>query len=80
MVSKAKREGSSVHLRSDEPQMYAVPFQFSVELWTLPAEQFLAQADVGVTPWVPLMHFDGPPEALLERCAEKIEREAHPKD
>jgi hypothetical protein len=27
-------------------------------------------------PWVTLMQFDGPPEALLERCAEKIEREA----
>jgi hypothetical protein len=26
------------------------------------------------------MQFDGPAEALLERCAEKIEREAHPKD
>ena len=51
-----------------------------VELWTLPAEEFLAQGDVGVTPWVPLMHFDGPPESLLERCAEKIEREAPPKD
>ena len=51
-----------------------------VELWTLPAAEFLAQGDVGVTPWVPLMHFDGPPESLLERCAEKIEREAHPKD
>jgi hypothetical protein len=47
-----------------------------VELWTLPAEQFLAEGDVGVVPWVPLMHFDGPPEALLERCAAKIEREA----
>ncbi len=51
-----------------------------VELWTLSAEEFLAQGDVGVTPWVPLMHFDGPPESLLERCADKIEREAHPKD
>lgn len=51
-----------------------------VELWTLPAVEFLAQGDVGVTPWVPLMYFDGPPESLLERCAEKIEREAHPKD
>ncbi len=51
-----------------------------VELWTLPAREFLAQGDVGVTPWVPLMHFDGPPESLLERCAEKIERDAHPKD
>jgi hypothetical protein len=52
----------------------------AVELWTLPAEQFLSGGDVGVVPWVPLMHFDGPPEALLERCAEKIEREAHAKD
>jgi hypothetical protein len=52
----------------------------TVELWTLPATEFLAQGDVGATPWVPLMHFDGPPESLLERCAEKIEREAHPKD
>jgi hypothetical protein len=51
-----------------------------VELWTLPAEQFLAEGDVGVVPWVPLMQFDGPPEALLERCAAKIEGEAHPKD
>jgi hypothetical protein len=51
-----------------------------VELWTLPAEDFLTAGDVGVVPWVPLMHFDGPPESLLERCAEKIEREAHPKD
>ena len=51
-----------------------------VELWTLPAEDFLDQGDVGVVPWVPLMQFDGPPEALLGRCAEKIEQEAHPKD
>jgi hypothetical protein len=51
-----------------------------VELWTLPATEFLAAGDVGVVPWVPLMHFDGPPEALLERCAAKIEREAQPKD
>jgi hypothetical protein len=51
-----------------------------VELWTLSAEQFLNQADVGVTPWVPLMEYEGAPESLLERCAEKIERQAHPKD
>jgi hypothetical protein len=51
-----------------------------VEMWTLPAEQFLAEGDVGVVPWVPLMQFGGPPEALLERCAAKIEGEAHPKD
>jgi hypothetical protein len=51
-----------------------------VELWTLPAEEHLAEGDAGVVPWVPLMRYDGPPEALLERCREKIEREAHPKD
>ena len=51
-----------------------------VGLWTLPAADFLTAGDVGVVPWVPLMHFDGPAEELLERCAEKIEREAHPKD
>jgi hypothetical protein len=47
-----------------------------VELWTLPAEEFLGAADVGATPWITLMDFAGPPEALLERCADKIEREA----
>ncbi len=39
----------------------------TVELWTLPAADFLAEGDVGVVPWVPLMQFDGPPEAVLER-------------
>jgi hypothetical protein len=52
----------------------------TVELWTLPAEQFLAEGDVGIVPWVPLMHMDGPPEAVLERCAARIEREAPPND
>ncbi len=51
-----------------------------VEVWTLSAEEYLAEGDVGVVPWVPLMRFDGPPEALLERCRDKIERDAHPKD
>jgi hypothetical protein len=52
----------------------------AVELWALPAVEFLTAADVGVVPWVPLMQFDGPPEDLLGRCAEKIEREAHARD
>jgi hypothetical protein len=51
-----------------------------VELWTLSAEDFLAAGEVSAVPWVPLMQFEGPPEVLLERCAEKIQREAHPKD
>jgi hypothetical protein len=50
----------------------------TVELWTLPAEEFLAGGDVGIVPWVPLMQFDGPPEPVLERCAERIERQADP--
>ncbi len=27
-------------------------------------------------PWVPLAQFEGPPEALLQRCRERIDREA----
>jgi hypothetical protein len=50
------------------------------ELWTLSAEEHLTSGDVSVVPWTVLMQFAGPPEALLERCADKIEREAHPKD
>jgi hypothetical protein len=52
----------------------------TTELWTLPAEKFLAEADVGIVPWVPLMQWDGPPEPMLERCAARIERESRPKD
>jgi hypothetical protein len=51
-----------------------------VELWGLPAERFLAEAEPGTVPWITLMDYSGPPEALLERCAEKIEREAQPRD
>jgi hypothetical protein len=51
-----------------------------VELWTLEADELLAAGDVGVVPWVPLSRFDGPPEDLLERCRERIEAQAHPKD
>jgi hypothetical protein len=51
-----------------------------VELWTLPATKFLDEAGPGAVPWITLMDFPGPPEELLQRCADKIEREAHPKD
>jgi hypothetical protein len=47
-----------------------------IELWTLSAEEYLAQGDVGTLPWVPLMQMQGPPEPILERCAARIEREA----
>jgi hypothetical protein len=48
----------------------------TVELWTLPADPFLAEASVGLLPWVPLMQMAAPPEAVLERCVERIEKEA----
>ena len=51
-------------------------FEWKVqELWTLPAEQMLAVPDVGIVPWVPLMAHEGPPEPLLRRCRERIDRE-----
>jgi hypothetical protein len=46
-----------------------------VELWTLPAEELLAAPAVGVVPWVTLARYDGPPEVLLQRCRDRIERE-----
>jgi hypothetical protein len=47
-----------------------------VELWTLEAEELLAVGELGLIPWVPLTTFAGPPERLLERCREQIERQA----
>ena len=39
-----------------------------VELWTVPAEELLAAGDVGMIPWVPLAHWDGPPEPIFHQC------------
>jgi hypothetical protein len=47
-----------------------------VELWQVPAEELLAAGDVGIIPWVPLMRFEGPPRDLLQRCRDRIDREA----
>jgi hypothetical protein len=49
-----------------------------VELWTLPAQDLLDAHDVGLVPWAPLAHFDGPPEELIRRCREHIDQEAPP--
>jgi hypothetical protein len=46
-----------------------------VELWTLSAEELLAAPNVGVVPFASLAHYDGPPEVLLQRCRDRIERE-----
>jgi hypothetical protein len=78
---KGKFRITGTHEVQSKLQLSRLQAQWKVvELWTLPAETFLAEGDVGVVPWVALMHFDGPPEALLERCADKIEREAHPRE
>jgi hypothetical protein len=45
------------------------------ELWKLPAEQMLTTSEVGVVPWVTLMAHDGPPEPLLRRCRDRIDKE-----
>jgi hypothetical protein len=47
----------------------------TVPLWTLDAEGLLASPDVGVVPWIALTDFAGPPEPLLRRCRERIDRE-----
>jgi hypothetical protein len=47
-----------------------------VELWTLPAEELLAAKDVGLIPWVPLTDFADPPDSVIRRCREGIERHA----
>jgi predicted transposase YdaD len=47
-----------------------------VNLWELEAEELLATDDVGLVPWVPLTKFEGPPEPILEKCRERIDRQA----
>jgi hypothetical protein len=48
----------------------------SVELWTLEATDLLAAGDVGLIPWVPLTHIDGPPEPVLRECRRRIDQQA----
>ena len=51
-----------------------------IELWTLPARELLAAGDVGLVPWATLAQFDGPPEALIQECQERIEQLARPEE
>jgi hypothetical protein len=46
-----------------------------VELWELPAEDLLAAPDVAVALWATLAKYDGPPEVLLRRCRDRIDRD-----
>jgi hypothetical protein len=47
-----------------------------IELWTLRADELLAQNDIGLIPWVPLTQIEGPAEPVLQECRERIERDA----
>ena len=51
-----------------------------VELWKVLAEELLATNDVGLVPWVPLTNFEGPPEAILQKCRERIDELAPPEE
>ena len=50
----------------------------AVKLWEVSTEQLLAAGDVGLIPWVPLANFDGPPEPIVRRCRDRIDRDARP--
>ena len=47
-----------------------------VNLWEVPAQRLLAAGAVGLIPWVPLTHFDGPPEPILQECRRRIDTQA----
>jgi hypothetical protein len=47
----------------------------ALPMWTLPAERFLSCPDVGMMPFITLMHFEGLPEPVLRCCRERIDRE-----
>jgi hypothetical protein len=49
-----------------------------VELWKLDAEELLATNDPGLMPCVSLTEFSDPPEEVLRRCRQTIDREAKP--
>ncbi len=51
-----------------------------VQLWSIPAETLLDAHDVGLVPWVPLTHFDGPPEPIFQQCRARIDEEAPPEE
>ncbi|MFI5459027.1 MAG: hypothetical protein ACHRXM_26660 [Isosphaerales bacterium] len=50
----------------------------AVKLWEVAAEELLAAGDVGLIPWVPLADFEGPPEQVVRRCRDRIDRDARP--
>ena len=68
---QGRYEGASPHGTSSISAKWRV-----VELWTLRADDLLAQDDIGLIPWVPLTQIDGPSEPILQKCRESIDRNA----
>jgi hypothetical protein len=67
------------HTRNSRLQFTRIGITWHVvELWTLSAEALLAVNDVGLMPWVPLCHYEGPPEPILRQCRERIDQLAKP--
>ena len=83
-LSRAVREGRTAresrpteNSSRDAAQGWAeASFKWKVvELWQLSAEELLAAPNVAVSLWASLAHYDGPPEVLLQRCRDRVERE-----
>ena len=68
----------TAHLRSPQGWTDLQISWRAVKLWEIPAEDLLAAGDVGLIPWVPLSKFAAPPEPVLRRCREIIDRDAPP--
>jgi hypothetical protein len=47
-----------------------------VPLWKQSAADLLAANEVGLLPWIPLTHFDDPPEIVLQQCRQRIDQQS----
>jgi hypothetical protein len=73
-----QRAARQIVLQSDDGSTRIHVAWKVVELWAVPAEDLLAAGDVGLIPWVPLAHFDGPPEPIFRECKARINRDTRP--
>ncbi|WP_165231026.1 hypothetical protein [Aquisphaera insulae] len=77
---RPRRPARAADLRNEQGWTHLHMTWRTIELWKLPAEELLQAGDVGVIPWVPLCHFDGPPAPIFRRCRERIDHEALPEE